>query len=142
MRSIGSLLPTLLQSALELDVLFFGAAPGDRVADVGQQFFVVPGLLDEICRAALNGLHGVFYRAVGGNHDDGEHGVAVADFRKHVEAVLVGQREVKQRQVEGARGMQGKALFGRGGRFHFVIVKFEQGLQRLADRRLIVDDED
>ena len=38
----------LLESALELDVLFFGAAARDRCAHVGQQFFVVPGLLDEV----------------------------------------------------------------------------------------------
>ena len=38
----------LLQGALELNVFFFGAVAGDGGANVGQQLFVVPGLLDEV----------------------------------------------------------------------------------------------
>ena len=46
----------LLQRALELDVLFFRSMPRDGGAHVGQQLFVVPGLLDEVRGARLHGL--------------------------------------------------------------------------------------
>jgi len=52
--SMISLLPTmlekcvaLLEGALEMEVLFFSPVAGDGERNIGQEFFVVPGLLDE-----------------------------------------------------------------------------------------------
>ena len=59
----------LLERALELDDLFFGATASDRAAHIGQQLLVVPGLLDEIIGPGLHGIDRVLHRAVGGDHD-------------------------------------------------------------------------
>ena len=94
----------LLEGALELDDLFFGAAAADGGAHVGQQLLVVPGLLDEVGGARLHGVDGVLHRAVGGDHDDRQLGVALANVLQHLDAIAVGHGEVEQHQVEGALG--------------------------------------
>jgi hypothetical protein len=81
----------LLEGALELQVLFFGAMAGDGGANVGQQLFVVPGLLDEVLRAGADGLDDVVHGAVGGDHDDRQFGLALLDLRQQLEAALAGQ---------------------------------------------------
>ena len=60
----------LLEGALELEIFFFGLVAGDGGADVGEQFFVVPRLLDEVFRAGADGFDDVVDGAVGGDHDD------------------------------------------------------------------------
>src|SRR6266550_6584872 len=80
----------LLQSALELDDLFLCTVPGDGGANVGEQLFVVPRLLDEVLRAGTNGVHDVADRAVGGNHDDGKVGLHLDDAGQQVDAALAG----------------------------------------------------
>ena len=42
----------------------------DGGANVGEQLFVVPRLLDKVFRAGADGFDHVVYRAVGGDHDD------------------------------------------------------------------------
>ena len=66
----------LLESALELDVFFFGAVARDRGANVGEQLFVVPGLLDEVLRPGADGVDDIVDGAVGGDHDDRQIGIA------------------------------------------------------------------
>ncbi len=66
----------LLKCAFELDVLFFRPVARNRCTHIRQQLFIVPGLLDEICRARLHGFHRIFNRPVGGNHDHGKLGIA------------------------------------------------------------------
>ena len=72
----------LLEGALELDIFFLGAVAGDGGANVGEELFVVPGLLDEVLRAGADGVDDVVDRAVGGDHDDGQVGVALADLAR------------------------------------------------------------
>ena len=102
----GSLLPTmfsklvaLLQGALELHDLFFGALPADRGADVGEQLLVVPRLLDEVLRARADGVDDVAYRPVRGDHDDRQIRAARPDARQQVDAALARKREVEQQQI-------------------------------------------
>jgi hypothetical protein len=132
----------LLEGALELDVLFFGAGAGDGGAHVGEQLLVVPRLLDEVGGAGLDGLHGVLHRAVGGDHDDGELLVAVANLGEDLEPVHVGQGEVEQNEVEGLRGEGGESVGAALGAGDGVALELEQRLQRFADRGFVVDDQD
>ena len=46
----------LLEGALELDDFFFGAVAADGGADIGEELFVVPGLLDEVVGAGADGF--------------------------------------------------------------------------------------
>jgi hypothetical protein len=127
--------------ALELDVFFFGAPAPDHGAHVGHQLLVVPGLLDEIGGPRLHGGHGVFHRAVGGNHDHAQLGIAIADVAQDLQPVAVGQREIEQHQVHGLVGHLGQAFFAGGGGLHRKAFQLEQRLQRLADGGFIIDDQ-
>ncbi len=131
----------LLQGALKLDDLFFGAAAAYCGAHVGQQLFVVPGLLNEVGRARLHGVDGVLDRAIGGDHDDRQLGVAFADLLQNLDTVALGQREIQQHQVEGPLGEAGQAFHAVVGGVDGVAFKLQQRLQRLADRGFVVDDQ-
>ncbi len=80
----------LLEGALELNDLFFGAMTGDGGANVGEQLLVVPWLLDEVLRAGTDGIDDVADRAVGGDHDDGKIGLHLDDAGQEIEAALAG----------------------------------------------------
>ena len=105
----------LLEGALELQVLFFGAMAGDGRANVGQQLFVVPGLLDKVFSAGADGLDHVVDGAVGGDHDDRQFGLALLDLRQQFEAALAGQRQVEQHQIEVFELEDAQALFAVAG---------------------------
>src|SRR6266404_1196255 len=66
---------------LELFVFLFRAAPRDDRTHVGQEFLVVPGLLDEIGGAALDDADSVVHGPVRGDHDHRKLRVAVAYVR-------------------------------------------------------------
>ncbi len=105
----------LLEGALELQVLFFGAMAGDGGADVGQQLLVVPGLLDEVFRAGADGFDDVVHGAVGGDHDDRQLRLAFLDLGQQLQAALAGQGQVEQHQVEVFLLQNAQALFAVGG---------------------------
>ena len=90
----------LLEGALELKVLFFGLVARDGGADVGQQLFVVPRLLDEVLSAGADGFDDIVDGAVGGDHDDRRLGLALLDLGQEFEAALAGQSEIEQDEVE------------------------------------------
>ena len=131
----------LLERALELDVFFFGPPPTHRRAHIGEKFFVVPGLLDEIGRARLHGAHRIFHRAVGGDHDDRQARVVGANLRQNVHAVAAGKRQIEQHEIKGTLADLRQALFAAVRRLNFEAFHFEQRLQRFANLGLIVDDE-
>jgi hypothetical protein len=80
----------LLEGALQLKVFFLGAMAGDGGADVRQQLFVVPGFLNKVFRAGPDGFHNVVHRAVGGEHDDWQLGLALLDLGQKFETALAG----------------------------------------------------
>ena len=114
----------------------------DGALNVGEQFFVIPRLLDEIGGASLNSKNGIFHRAVGGDHDDGKVAIAFADVAQDLKPILVRQGEIKQHEVERAFRDAVQAFFPCSRALHRVVLHFEQSLERLADGRLIVNDED
>ena len=130
----------LLQGALELQNLFFGAMAGHCGADIGQQLFVVPGLLNEVLRAGADGLDNVVHRAIRGDHDDRQLGVAFLDLRKQLEAAFAGQVQVEQQQIEVLKIESPQPFDAVGGHSHRVPLKGQQHFERLADGRLVVDD--
>ena len=92
----------LLEGALELKVFFLGLAAGNGGADVGEELFVVPWLLDKVFGAGANGFDDVIHGAVGGDHDDGQIGLALLELGQQLEAALAGQSEVEEHEVEAA----------------------------------------
>ena len=133
----------LLEGALELDDLFFGLVAGDGGADVGEELFVVPGLLDEVFGAGADGVDDVADGAVGGDHDDRQLGLHLDDAGQEVDAGLAGKGEVEQEEVvlrcaRAGRGRMGRRRRQRDGE----AFEGEQGFERLADGGFVVDDED
>ena len=110
---------------MELFVLLFGAAAGNRGAYVGQKLVVVPRLLDEVGGAVLHGPHRIVDGAVGGDHDHGQARIAGADVGQDLEAIAVGQGKVQQHQVEGMLGQLGQTFFAGGGGCHGVAFELE-----------------
>ena len=131
----------LLESALELEVLLLGAMASDGGANVGQQLFVVPGLLNEVFRAGADRVHDIVHGAVGGNHDDRQIGMALLDLREQFEAALAGQSQVQQQQVEAVLIENLQPLFAVGGQGDGIALQGEQHFERLADGGLVVDDQ-
>src|SRR6185437_1382852 len=132
----------LLERALELDDFFFGAAPGDGGANVRQQLLVVPRLLNEVLRAGADGIDYVGYRAEGRDHDDGQRRLHLQDLRQQFQAALAGEGEIEEQQIEFAVGqlIDARGAVHSGG--HLEAFEGEQFLQRFANGRLVVDDQD
>ncbi len=81
----------LLEGALELNVLLFGAPAAHGGAYIGEKFFVVPGLLNEVRRPALHGAHRIFHGAESGDHDHRQAVFLAANFRQNLHPVAAGQ---------------------------------------------------
>ncbi len=111
-------------------------------ANVGEQLLVVPGLLDEIFSAGANGLDDVVDGAVGGDHDDGQIGLALLELRQQLEAALAGQREVEQDEIEVRLVEHAQAFFAVGRGLHGVVLEREQHFKRFANAGLVVDHQD
>ncbi len=144
--SMDSLLPTilgevvaLLEGALELQILFFGAMPGHGGADVGQQLLVVPRLLDKVLRPGADGFHNVIHRAISRNHDDRQLGLALPDLGQQLQAALARQCQVQQYQIEVLLLQCLQTLFAVDGHRDRVAFERKQHFQRLADSRFVVD---
>ena len=131
----------LLQRALELDDFLFGAAATDGASHVGQQLLVVPGLLDEVGRARLHGVDGVLYRAVRGDHDHRQFGIALANLLQNLDAVPLRQGEVEQHEIEWPLGNALQSFYAIVGRVYGVAFKLQKGLERLADGRFVVNNQ-
>ena len=115
--------------------------PPDGGANVGQQLLVVPWLLHEVLRASADGVHHVRHLAVRRNHDHRQRRLHLQNARQQVDAVLTGQRQVQQQQVELARSQ----LFDprRAVRSHCDLeaLQAEQRVERFSDRQLVVHDQ-
>ena len=132
---------TLAQRAFELDVLFFGAVAADRGTNVGEQFLVVPGFLDEVLRPAANRIDDVIHGAECGDHDDRQLRLALPYRAQNLNAVAPRQRQIQQHQIEG---LLGDALETQLAVLHAldrIAFQRQKGLERLADRCLVVDDQ-
>ena len=90
----------------------------------------------------LHGVHGVLHRAVGRDHDDRQLGIALANVAQHLDAIAFRQCKIQQHQVERTISQARQALVAVVRRFHLVAFQIEQGLQRLANGGLIVNDQD
>ena len=125
------------QRAAQLDLRF----------EDGREARVVPGLLNEIARAAAHGLHGQLHRSPGRHHDHRQGGIEALDAVEQLETFLAGGGvarvvEVHQDDVEIARF---DGIDGRGGRVDglgLIAFALHQEAQRFEDVGLIVGDED
>ena len=132
----------LLEGALKLDILFLGAIAGDRGANVGEELFVVPGLLDEVLRSGADSVDDIVYRPESGDHDDRQVGVALADLAEDFNAVEAGQSEIEENEVIGALADGVEPGLAVVGGVDGVAFEVQQGLEGFANAGFIVDDQD
>ena len=131
----------LLQRALELNVFFFGAAPADSGAHVGEKLLVVPRLLNEICRPNLHRAHGIFHCAERSDHDDRQARIMRSNLREDLHAIAARKSEIEQHQIKRTFRDLRKTVFPGDRSFNFKAFHLQQGLKRFTNRGLIVDDE-
>src|ERR1700761_7165292 len=91
----------LLEGALELNVFFFGVKARDGRANIGEEFIVVPWLLDKVLCAGADGLDYVVDFTVGGDHDDRQVGMMLANEVQNLQSVFSRQCEIEQDKVIG-----------------------------------------
>ena len=131
----------LLQRAFELYQLFFSAMPPDGGANIGQQLLVVPRLLNEVLRPRVDRIDHVRDLAKRRNHNDRQRRMHLQNPRQQVDSALSRQREVEQQQVELAALQLFQAVRPVYSQRDLESLQRQQRLQRLADRRLVVDDQ-
>ena len=114
----------------------------ERVAQADQHALARERLLDEVERAFLRRLHRGADRAVAGDDDDRQRVVHGAQPVEHLDAVHARHLHVEQHEVGRlALGERQPLLAGRGAD-ELVAFVFERHPQRVADRRLVVYDQD
>ena len=128
--------------ALQRPVLVAQLPLIQRVAQADQHPVAGERLLDEIERALLGRLDRRADRAVAGDDDDRQRLVHRAQPLEHFEAVHAGHLDVEQHQVGRlALGERQPLLPGRG-QDALVALRIRGHPQRVADGRLVVDDQD
>jgi len=116
-------------------------------ANEGDEALVLPGFLNEVASAALDGFDGKVDVAPGGHDDDGEAGVELLDAREQVESLLAGGCVASVIQVDEedvvVRLAQGfKQQLGRADTVDLDALRGEQEFNGLEDVGLIVGDKD
>jgi len=88
---------------LRAQIRVLGPQPSllDRRIEHVQQFVDLKRLVDEVPRAALDGLHRVLHRAVAGHHDRNDVGIAADGGVDNRGSVDAGQAQVRDDDVEG-----------------------------------------
>src|SRR5437870_144633 len=90
----------------------------------------------------LRRLHGLTHRAVRGDHDHLDRGVASSELPRQVEAVAVREHQVHDRGVGLVLAEGGERVAHAPGRAHRIALALEREPEAVGDRRLVVDDED
>ena len=132
----------LLELLAQVGVL--GAQPAllERRVDDVQQFVELERLLDEVARAALDGLDGVLHRAEAGDDDADDVGIERARLVEHRRAVgAAAEPQVGDDDVEGERGRGDDGLLARRGLLHVEAAVGEALGHRLAQRRLVFNEQ-
>jgi hypothetical protein len=120
-----------------------GLAELDLRLERREQPSVVPGLLDEIARAAPHGLDREIDASPGRHHDDGKARVDLLEAPDELEPLGAGGRipSVDEKDVE-VLGLDGAEDGGRGGeRVDLIAVSLEEQAKSFEHVRLIVGDE-
>ena len=136
------------QAVLEFQL----AGAAQRLAQFGvdahqrDQPLVFPRLLDEVARAALDGLDRQVDIAPGGHHDHRQPRIELLDARQQIQALLAGGGvarvvQVDEQHIVVALAQRFKQQLGRAHAVHADPLRGEQQLDGLEDVRLIVGDQ-
>ena len=96
----------------------------------------------EVLRARADRVDYVIHRAVRSDHDDRQLRLAIANVRQDLDSILARQRQIQQNQVEGLLINFYQSRFAIDRRFDGVTFQRKQCLQRFADTRFVINDQD
>ena len=131
----------LLELRAQVRVLGFQAPLLERRIERVQQLVDLKRLVDEIGRAALDRLDGILHRAVAGDDDGDDVGIAPDSRFDDGGSVDAGQPEVGDDDVEGELGEAGERGLARFGLLDRKPAVGELLGDRFAERRLVFDEE-
>ena len=107
-----------------------------------QHALALERLLDEIKGAELGRFDRGVDVGVAGDHHDGRDLDEMPQLLQHFEAVHARHLDVEEHEVGRFALDQLDAFLARRRQHHVVAVVLERHLQRVADRRLVIDDQD
>jgi len=93
-------------------------------------------------RPFLDGAQRALRRRVARHHDDFRVGRHPLDVGEEIETVLPGEHDIEQRDGGDEVGQEGEGFLGRGGLAGLAMVLLEDVHDDVADRLLVVDDEE
>jgi len=131
-----------LDGLLEGSILVAQLPRIERVAQAHEDAFARERLLDEVERPLFGRFDRRADRPVPRDDDHGQRVVHVAQPLEDLDAVHAGHLHVEQHQIRRLALGQRQAFLSGGGADDVVALVLERHLQRVADRRLIVDYED
>ena len=110
------------------------------------QALVLPGLLDEVARAALDAFDGQIDVAPRGHHDDGQARIELLNARQQIEALLAGGGvarvvQVDEQDIVVALAQSLQQQLRRAHAVHMDALRLQQQLHGFEDVRLIVGDQ-
>src|SRR3989441_475256 len=115
----------------------------ERAPHETEELIRIERLLEDMERPGPFGrLHGLAHRAVRGDHDHLERGVAPPELPREVETVAVREHQVHDRGLGLALREGGERVPRAPGRVHRVALALEREPEPVGDRLLVVDDED
>jgi hypothetical protein len=132
---------TLGQLRAQLEDFPLELAGFQSLGDNETELFDVERLRQVVSRAELHGLHGGFDGLGAGEHDDGHAGVLLADHFQQRQTVHAWHDDVQQDQMGGFSAEQIQPLL-RGGRAERLVGRLQHDLQRRADARFVIDQQD
>ena len=141
-RALADHLMADLDGLLQHAVLVAQLPRIERVAEADEHALARERLLDEIERALFRRFDGGADRSVARHDDDRERVVDVAQPLEDLDAIHAGHLHVEQHEIGSFALGERESFLAGGGADHVVALVLERHLQRVADRRLIVDYED
>ena len=131
----------LLELRAQVGVLRFQPPLLERRVEHVQQLVDLKRLADEVPRAPLDGLDRILHRAVSGDDDGDDVGVALDGGFDDGGAVDAGQPEVGDDDVEREIGEPGERRLARVGLFDLVAAVGQLLGDGLPQRRLVLDEQ-
>ena len=132
----------LFELRAQVGVLGFQPSLLERRVEHVQQFVDLKRLADEIPRAALDRFDGIFHRAVAGDNDRDDFGIALDGGFEHRGAVDAGQPKVRDDDVEREISQTRDCDFARFSLLDLVSAVRELLGHRLPQRLFVFDKED
>ena len=129
--------PATIVGKLLLELAVLARAVGQEL-----QLLQIHGLLDVVEGTELHRLHRAFDRAVGGQHDDREDGIELADPLQEIDPAHPRQPNVREHDIRLQALEQLEGLLTRARDFGLVAVVQQKGFGGPGKGLFVVDDQD